>query len=88
MRLTLTTMRGDGKQKREWTFINPRDGFDFVLDRYVVLFRESGKGRFKMIGKWERIDQRNNDCEPPAGYAVLLKDQFMEALSDHVEIIE
>ena len=88
MRIQLTTMRGDGKQKREWTFVNPRDGFDFVLDRYVVLFRESGKGRFKMIGKWERLDQRENTTEPPSGYAVLLKEQFMAALSDEVEIIE
>lgn len=86
MRLTLTTVRRDGNLKREYTFINPRDGFAFVLDRYIELRREGNKGRFKMCGKWERTDKRQNTCEPP--HHDWLKPQLLEAIGEKLEIIE
>lgn len=87
MRIVLTTVRRDGNRKRDWTFVNPRDGFDFVLDRFVELRREGNKGRFKMAGKWERTDQRNNTMEPPTHYD-FLKPDLLEAIGEKLRIIE
>jgi hypothetical protein len=85
MRVTLTTMRGDGKLKREWDFYNPRDGFAFWLASFREYRRDEARGRFKMTGRWNKHDQRSNTIEPPPHD--FLKPQLAEAIAEQVEII-
>lgn len=86
MQITLTTVRRDGNLKREWTFVTLSfSPFEFMLDRFVELRREGNRGRFKMEGKWQRLDQRQNTINPPCCPSVLL-DELRKEIAKKITI--
>lgn len=81
LRVRIIQVRRDGLKKGEFCFVQltrKHEKLVMVLDRYVEYRRPENRGRFKMTGKWERIDQRDNTLESPPPHDHLKADILKE----------